>query len=504
MQLEGRPLFIRADASDQIGTGHMMRCLALAQAWQDAGGQVVFAMAMKDPVIEARLRAEDMGVVYLPARPGSADDTTQTTALAQQESAAWVVVDGYHFGAECQQMIKDSGLNLLFIDDNGHAEHYYADLVLNQNISASAGLYANREPYTRLLLGTRYVLLRREFLRWQGWKREIPVVARKVLVTLGGADPDNVTLKVVRALDQVAVDGLEAVVVVGGSNPHYEQLQSAIRNSPFAIRLERNVTNMPELMAWADVAVTAGGSTCWELACMGLPNLVLVLADNQRSIAERLDAAGVAVNLGWYENLSPVKVAQALAQLMVAAGRRADMARYGRELVDCGGSDRVLTQLKSRRIRFRSVCEEDCRLIWEWANEPNVRAVSFSTELIPWERHVQWFKSKLNDSDCIFYVAINEESPIGQVRYDVNGNESVISISIDQKFRGQGYGSAIIQLTSRTLFDVSNVNVIRAYVKQGNEVSARAFVKAGFKNTGITMIGGHQALCFILQKDRSQ
>lgn len=495
-------IVIRADASTQIGNGHVMRCLALAQAWQDAGGQVIFAMAMEAPALEARLRAEAMDVAHPLARPGSANDATQTATLAQQASAAWVVVDGYHFGAEYQHAIKEAGLNLLFVDDNGHAGHYYADLILNQNIYAHDRLYASREPYTGLLLGPRYILLRREFLKWQGWQRQIPEVARKVLVTLGGADPDNVTLEVIQALHQVAIDGLEAVVVVGASNPHYEELQSTIRTSPLAIRLERNVTNMPKLMAWAEVAVTGGGSTCWELAFMGLPSIVLVLADNQRPVAERLDAASVALNLGRHEDLSPVKLAQALDQLLATADRRADMAKRGRELVDGRGATKVLTQLRSGMLRFRTVNEDDCKLIWEWANDPEVRAVSFSSEPIPWEQHVQWFTSKLNDPNCIFYIAMDSEGvPVGRVRYDIDGNQAVISVSIDQKFRGQGYGRTAIRLASRELFGASDADVIRAYVKQSNEVSVRAFVNAGFKDMGTTTVCGHQAILLVLRKD---
>ena len=495
-------LLIRADANAQIGTGHVMRCLALAQAWQDADGLAIFVMAMEASALKARLRSEGMEIVHPSAQPGSADDAIQTANLAQQRGAPWIVIDGYHFGAGYQRMIKDAGLRLLAIDDNGHAEHYYADLVLNQNLHAHQGLYINREPSTQLLLSSRYVLLRREFLKWRGWKREIPKVAHKVLVTLGGSDPDNVTLKVIQSLQQVKVDDLEVVVVVGASNPHYEELQSAVRDSHLAIHLESNVTNMPELMAWADVAVSAGGSTSWELAFMGLPNLVLILADNQRPIAERLDTMGGAVNLGWHASLPSAKIARAVTQLLVTAKQREEMARRGRELVDGKGATRVLTHIKDQTLKLRQVCEDDCGLLWEWANDPDVRAVSFSSEPIPWEHHVQWFESKLDDPNCVFYVAVDSEGvPIGQVRYDINGNEAVISTSIAQELRGKGYGSAAIRLASYKLFGTSTVRVINAYVKQDNNASARAFVRAGFKDLGTTTVHGHQAIHLALRRD---
>ena len=497
----GANILIRADASAEVGTGHLMRCLALAQGWRARGGQVSFITACESEGLRERLLDEGFQAITLEySYPDPADWEATSQALAAHPNA-WVVLDGYHFDPAYQRRVREADHPLLVIDDMAHLDRYYADIVLNQNINAEQLRYSC-EPYTRLLLGTRYVLLRSEFLAWRGWQREIPKVARKVLVTLGGSDPDNQTLKVVWALQQVDATDLEAVVVVGASNPHFRELQSAIRNPQFAIRLIQNVTNMPKLMAWADMAVSGGGSTCWEMAFMGLPNLTLILADNQRLIAERLDTVGATVNLGSYENLSAAEVAQALRRLLVATEMRAEMARRGRELVDGEGATRVVDRLIGKALRLRQVGEDNCRLLWEWANDPDVRAVSFSSEPIPWEQHVKWFKSKLNDPRCIFYIAVNSDDvPIGQIRYDTEDNKAVVSISIDRKFRGKGYGSRLIWLASRRLFDVSNVDTIHAYVKQGNEASVTAFVKAGFREMGAKVMRGHQAAHLILRRE---
>ena len=173
-----RTLVVRADATVVMGTGHVMRCLALAQAWQDAGGSCVFAMAEPTPAVEERVAAEGIQVVrFRKTIPGSSQDAAQLVELARAQGAAWLVVDGYHFDAEYQRRLKDTELKLLWVDDNGESAHYYADLVLNQNAHARDGLYVHREPYTRLLLGPRYALLRREFARWRDWKREIAPLA---------------------------------------------------------------------------------------------------------------------------------------------------------------------------------------------------------------------------------------------------------------------------------------------------------------------------------------
>jgi len=226
-------VIFRADANAQMGTGHLMRCLALAQAWQDASGHPIFVMAAEPSTIESRLKSEEIEIIHLSAQPGSIGDAIQTAHLAREREATWVVVDGYHFDSAYQTGIKDAGLKFMAIDDCGDAKHYFADIVLNQNLHADEALYVNKEPYTRLLLGTRYVLLRKEFLKWRGWKREIPEVGGNVLVTMGGGDPDNVTLKVIQALNQMDSPELKVKVVVGPSNRHVKELQAASRKPQY-------------------------------------------------------------------------------------------------------------------------------------------------------------------------------------------------------------------------------------------------------------------------------
>src|SRR5713101_4578984 len=289
-------LLIRADASLAIGTGHVMRCLALAQAWKDGGGNAIFVRADATPAVEERLRNEGFEVARAAVLVGSAADAEETAERAHHNGASWVVVDGYEFGAEYQASLKSRGLKVLFIDDNGHAGHYSADLVLNQNAHAREAFYPRRDASTRLLLGPRFAMLRREFTSWRGWKREIPEVARRVLVTMGGSDPDNVTERVVRAI--LAQQSLNATVVVGGSNPHLCQLRELVAGAHQNVRLVENVPNMPELMAKTDVAISGAGTTSLEMCFLGLPAMLIVLADNQRAAAEELNRRGAAIILG--------------------------------------------------------------------------------------------------------------------------------------------------------------------------------------------------------------
>jgi spore coat polysaccharide biosynthesis predicted glycosyltransferase SpsG len=242
--------------------------------------------------------------------------------------------------------LRDAGLRLLFVDDNGHAERYCADIVLNQNLYAHEGLYANREPYTRLLLGSRYVLLRREFLQWREWTREIPAVARKVLVTLGGADADNATQKVIQDLRRLERFDLEIKIVVGPANTHLQTLRRETERATGRVELLTAVRDVPNLMAWADVAISAGGSTCWEMAFMGLPACIVILAENQVPVAEILQKRGAAINVGRWGPEVSVKLWQTVGRLLEESDRRREMSRLGRLVVDGGGSQCVAETIR--------------------------------------------------------------------------------------------------------------------------------------------------------------
>ena len=338
-------LLIRADAYSGIGIGHVMRCLALAQAWQEKGGEVVFASSMISPKLRARLRSEGIICAHIPASPGSAFDALQTTELAMINNTNWVVVDGYHFGCDYQRIVKESGRQVLFVDDNRHASHYYADLVLNQNIHANESLYINREPHTRLLLGTDYVLLRSEFRRMNGDARNIPNTATKLLVTLGGSDPNNATLTVVNVLGKIDIDFVKVKIVVGTNYMYYNELISSIAESKIPMQLINNPSNMPDLMMWADLAISGGGTTCWEMAYLGLPGVLLIIADNQRESAEKLHRKEAFVTLNGKRPFDEAELLGTLHRLISDKELREKLSRNASQMVDGKGVIRVLEQV---------------------------------------------------------------------------------------------------------------------------------------------------------------
>jgi UDP-2,4-diacetamido-2,4,6-trideoxy-beta-L-altropyranose hydrolase len=323
-----------------------MRCLALAQHWLERCGPVTFALAEDVPTFGLRVRSEGGGQRILAVEPGSAADADATAALAAELGAAWITCDGYHFGAAYQARLKASGRHLLFVDDYGHGEEYCADLVLNQNLYAEPGPYGRRSPGSDLLLGSRYALLRREFATHPVSARTVPALAGRLLITLGGADPADFTSVALAAL--AGVDNMEALVIVGGSNPHRARIESAARALGERATVVAAVDDMPARMAWADLAVTAGGSTCWELLHMGVPALVVVLAENQVRVARAVARHAAGIDLGRSDAVDATRLGAAITELAGDQRLRHAMAHAGQALVDGRGAARVTDAMLAR------------------------------------------------------------------------------------------------------------------------------------------------------------
>jgi|SRR5579862_8603113 len=338
--MTGETLIIRVDATAAMGTGHVMRCLALAQAWRRLGGDVVFAMVDTIPALARRLEHEQFTSKLLNCAAGGFDDAEALASVAAGVHAAWVAIDGYHFNSAYQHTIKKTGLKLLWIDDVGACMPYCADLVLNQNLYAAPVMYSEQSDATNLLLGSSYALLREEFLGWNNWRRDFRGGVKRILVTMGGSDSQNATAQILPALARTGLD-IEIDVVVGGSNPHTETIQQMANQLPCNINVRSDVVNMPDLMAGADLAISAAGVTCYELALLHVPMILITLAENQVPTAKAFAECGAALNLGDLASVDLGRVAEAVCALTHNAKQRRSLAGKARSLVDADGAMRV-------------------------------------------------------------------------------------------------------------------------------------------------------------------
>ncbi len=311
-------LLIRADAGPTIGTGHVLRCLALAQAWRDAGGEVILATAELPVALAARWRAEIGSIARIHAKRGSSSDAAALRRIAAIEGADWITVDGYEFPTSYLADLRELRTPLAMVDDMVHLERYPVDLLLNQNLSASPARYLGRTPKdARLLLGPRFSLLRREFRVATSGRRKNARPPSRVLVTFGGADAENYTERILANLAAGARTDFTAVVLIGSANPHVAALQQQAARLPFACEVRIAVDNVAAVMAWADAAISAGGSTVWELAASRLPAVIGAVGVDQLAGMAGL-AAVPFFRVAEIESWLAEDMSQALASLPAA------------------------------------------------------------------------------------------------------------------------------------------------------------------------------------------
>ena len=478
--MEQNTILIRTDASSSIGAGHVLRCLALAQAWKATGGSVYFLVGSHASSVIERLRSDGMEVLKNHNESGSITDAAYTLSVAKKTGASWIVVDGYQFKDEYYKQIGNSGIKLLIIDDNGHLDKYCADIVLNQNAYASMDLYPAYCNYTVFLLGSRYTLLRKEFLERKNDRKLISPDIRSILITLGGADPDNVTQAILLELEKIIPQTeITVKVIVGELNPHYDTLKSRFADRSWCIFFNAP-KNMAEHISHTDIAITAAGTTCWEMAFFGIPMITVVLSENQKKNAAILEKCGAALSIGGHTKIREDLILD-IFKLIQSKNVRERLSQNAMTLVDGQGSARVVMHMQDERVRLRNVVPEDCRLLWEWANDPEVRKNAFNQDYIKYSTHNDWFNKKLNSHDSFIFIAVDrDDTPVGQVRFDSADESALVDISIDPKKRKLHYGKELLEKGIAMFFNESAVESIYAYVKLGNTASRKIFENAGF------------------------
>jgi UDP-2,4-diacetamido-2,4,6-trideoxy-beta-L-altropyranose hydrolase len=274
---------IRADAAFNIGTGHVMRMIALGQMLKDKGKAVHFATVSGSKSITDRILCEGFKLHKMNNSCGELElqqDAMKLIRIAQAHNIKWIILDGYGFNVEYQQLLKGEGFCLMCVDDIAK-EHFAADILLNQNINAGKMTYST-EGYTRFFLGPQHVLLRREFISAKnGFKRKISKKIKNILVTMGGGDVGNITARVLNALTRLKDKTLHIKAIIGPVNHNYRNIIKS--GSSIDIEVLHNVDyEMPELMKWADLGIVAGGSTIFEAQYLGLPLLCCNLVSHQK------------------------------------------------------------------------------------------------------------------------------------------------------------------------------------------------------------------------------
>jgi len=485
-------VILRADASAAIGTGHFMRSLTLAAACAPHADVVLATHAPVALLDHARRR----GVAVVPiARPHpDPADVSETTRLIPAAGDCWVVADGYHFDAAFYHACRDAGARVMAIDDSVRLPCYDVDALLDQNLGAARNSYV-AAPATRLLLGPTFSLLRPEFARTR--LRETPAAdARRLLLTFGGSDPGRLTFQVLAALKNVP-GRFSTTVLVGAANPNRRELDEIAR-SMTDVQILIDPADLPAVMANADLAISAYGGTLWELACIGVPTLVISSGDQLYYMAKMLDAYGSHRWLGDAEPLEHGEIVEALTTLAADAPGRAIMRRLGQALVDGEGATRVSDALLREPGEWgvRPARHGDAEPIWEIMSDPSVRQQSFQPEEFAFPSHERWFRQRLARVKSHFWVIERDATVGGMIRYDHQPSGVFINFAVATPLRRRGLGTRLLADTWASACRLFNVDRVRGVVLRGNEPSCRAFLRAGFVEVAPEMHQGRPCHVF--------
>lgn len=513
-----------------------MRCRTLARALQARGVEIVF-ISRRQPGDLIALLEDEFRVLVLPRFPqedskldnkgfllsaralyaawlGCTEEQDALESLAaladaQLPAPVWLILDHYGLGSPWQQRMQEGMLlvagsspAVLVLDDLADRPHQATVLIDANRLDPSGP-----DPYHDLvpeacttLLGPAYALLDPLYSQLQPHLPARSQLAR-VLVFFGGIDSSNHSKVALEALSHPRLIHLAVDVVVGAAAPHRMNLESHVLQRPNT-SLYVGLPSLAGLMARADLALGAAGTASWERACLGLPCLVVPVADNQKQGARALEEAGVARCLDLQATTDPVATLQAgMLELLDAPDALQAMSDACLQLGDGRGLARVVAALlgPASGLRLRPAVPADVWLFHWWASDPLVRRQSFTTDPIPLAQHRRWFAKRLNSPLALLRVLQDGDGlPLGQIRFersDESDCRAVISFSLDRLARGRGLAPLLLELGLKELARCWE-NSMEAYgeVRADNQTSCRTFVSAGFQEGPLPRSG---VRCFI-------
>lgn len=499
-------LAVRCDASTHIGTGHLYRCLSLAESLTVLGAEVRFVLC-RHAVAERIMATKPYAVCWLPLSRNTASSDAEAPAHAawaeftEDEDAArsinalrewnpkWVVVDHYAFGARWHLAVRDAiSCSLFAIDDLGDRS-LAADVLLDANVACDHVIkYAGRLiPGTRMLTGPRYALLSASYRSASLHTPDASV--RTIGIFMGGTDQHNAsgaTLTILRR--EVGFAG-PVEIVTTATAPHVIALARQCADDG-AATLSLDLPDLSAFHARHDLQIGAGGTSSYERACIGTPTIAVVLAENQLAVVPVLDRMGIVrgatiPGIAATEILAGAEdLATVVSDLIARPAQRRAMSDRARALVDGRGAERVALSLLSETLTLRAASEEDAAMLHRWRDDPATRAVSTNGAAITYNDHVKWLASVIASPTRRLFVGMVGTLPVGSIRFDLNTYSAwEISLYVDPALHGLGLGSRLLAAGERAMLKECGGAATRTFhakVEPGNLASLSMFEMAGY------------------------
>lgn len=455
-----KKICFRADASDQIGYGHFVRSLALADMLKDDFDCVFYTAEPSDYQIK-ELR-EVCSFISL------SEKTKFEDFLLYLDGSEIVVLDNYFYTTEYQKQIKEKGCKLVCIDDM-HDKHYVADVVINHAYGCRKEDYSV-EPYTQLCLGLNYALLRKPFLDLNAPKNH---PQNRVLICYGGLDAHNLTCKTILSLGDV-IENYQVEVIVGAAFCAKDELEKlAIKNNNIHVHTALSAEEMSKFMRESQVAFLSASSVLWEAIFCGCKIIYGYYIENQMDICQNV-GNNPSLGLSYVGDLRKV-TSDNLETAFLKAVDSDNMVEFKKPDV----CSHYLTLFNSD-VTIREATINDAKLYFDWANDSVVRQMAFHSEPILWKEHLSWYKMKLGSNSALLLLCYKNEQSVGQVRFDILEEDAEIDISIDKKYRGMGLGKSMLKAAIAYASNMRGIQRFVSEVKDENIASKRMFLSVGF------------------------
>lgn len=335
-----KTLLIRADFTERIGGGHFVRSFAIAKAWKEIGGEVVFCSRCDSEIGRELLADARIPLIDFDGAYPNEEILPRASRLLGGRTPTMVLFDGYSFSKEARTAVCHSGTRIAVIDDQGIEDFSDADLILNYNVYAAASSYQSSET-AQLLLGTEYCPIRAGFMGYRPSAPRTLDAEKRILLTMGASDSENMTTVLLSYLTSLTVPSVSFRVAVGPLNTHFDSIVAAASKFDCPCEVIRPGFEIVPHMTWATHAITACGSSCYEFSYLGVPMLGLVVADNQGQIAEGLSSRGCLQVVGGHRELTEERTLETIRPMLQDASLYQTMSQQGLSLVDGFGAKRI-------------------------------------------------------------------------------------------------------------------------------------------------------------------
>jgi UDP-2,4-diacetamido-2,4,6-trideoxy-beta-L-altropyranose hydrolase len=483
---------IVTEGFQNTGYGHITRCLSLYQAFEEKKFSPVLFLN-GDENSKSFSEGADFKLINWLSHPAQ--------LVSEVRNSDVLIIDSYLAGKEYYDNLSKLSKVSLFIDDNLRLE-YPEGIVLNGTINAESFPYP-KLPGHDYLLGSGYIPVRKEF--WNLPPKKFHQGIGSLLVTFGGQDNRNLTPSVIKTLEEKYPD-ITKNVVIGSGFPGRDELERLSGKNVNILRA-LDAGQMRELMLSNDIAISAAGQTLYELAAAGTPTIAIVTADNQRNNMNEWRKKGFFIDPIYFNDINLSRKIVDQVEALKSISLRKKLSMIGKENVKGQGSRKTVEFIIGKYCQknlfyLRRAVKDDSQMVYSLSNDPSVRRQSISKESISWEDHLKWFDEKIADREYYFLLAFDKKGNfIGQIRFQIQDEEGVVSISVSDEFRGKGFSKRILQQACQKVFqEKSGVKSITAYIKPDNGASIGAFRGAGFLYTGETGINGSNFLKYVLAK----